>query len=368
LKTLISTGFRQIATLSVAICLFMVSAAAQEAPSEGVAGAAGVAEQIAASTASLQKDNANLIEAIRSQRAATERLLEENNLRAEKRFAEIHGTLRITAYAASAISAVSAILSIVILLKITRYTHVTTGEPTRIPATPAPTANPAIMPALARIEERLNALAKNGQCTQKSVPDAQPPGREILEKLNALESTIQNHNARNEAASASADAPRLADALWPKPVRTLENYPIWRKTLANAAATEKPEALRLASSLLAYRTIAARREQTAEECAGVLHELSLNLYAYCYSLDTVNEEDRLDAAAAIFRAVKEEMQQRLPTLEIKAFHPNDRLNTDAMEKVDSGSRLTVSKPLSWLLTDRSSSRERILHRAKVITG
>lgn len=367
MKTLKSKGFRKVALLAIPLWLAATSVTAQEIPAENASAIPGVAEQIAASTASLQKDNANLIEAVRSQRNATERLLEENNLLAEKRLSEIHGTLRITAYATSAISAVSAILSLIILLKISRTTQPVTGEPARTPAPSSSPANPAIMTALARIEERLNALAKNSQSGQKTTTETPAPSREILDKLNTLENVIQNHHTGKNGGPAQPE-PRLADALWPKAVRSLENYPLWRKTLADAAAAEKTEALRLASSLLAYRTLTSRRELTSEDCANTLYELSLTLYAYCYSLDTVTEEDRLDAASAVFRAVKDEMQQRVPSLEIKAFHPNDRLNTDAMEKVDSGSRLTVSKPLSWLFTDRSGGRERILHRAKVITG
>jgi len=97
-------------------------------------------------------------------------------------------------------------------------------------------------------------------------------------------------------------------------------------------------------------------------------DLSRSLYRFCYSLDGVPDEDRLDIASAMFRQVKEDIQQGFQGLEVRAFFPNDRLNTELMEKMDSGNRLTVSSPMSWLVMEHGPGGDRVLHRAMGFTG
>ncbi|HNX05864.1 MAG TPA: hypothetical protein PKI32_10205 [Opitutales bacterium] len=289
--------------------------------------------------------------------------IEQGNTAVYKAVTDVHNTQRITAIATTATSLVAAVLSLVILL---RLSHVM-GAIGQIPAPQgAPTASsgsaPAVAAALARIEDRLNAIPR---AAPTKAPDPAPVPREVMDKLATIEAALQGLSTRREAA---AQSDTTADAFWPKAVRGSENYPLWRKGLGEAVSAGRPEALRLASALLTFNALPARRDADAEKYADMVSRLSASLYAYLYSIEGVPEADRLDPVSALLRAVKDDAQVHYPNLEIRAFFPNERLNTDLMEKTDSGTRLSITRPLSWLVVDKTGGREHIFSRAQVITG
>ena len=321
---------------------------------------AGVSDNNAALQLAMQKNDSALV----TLRHDLDVKIEQGDAALYKAVTDVHNTQRITALAAVATSLVTAILSIFILL---RLSHVL-GAIGQIPAHPAQAApgvasgHAATAAAIARVEEKLAALAR---APQPKAAEPAPAPREVMDKLTALEAAVQNLSARREAA---AQGDSTADAFWPKAVRTAENYPLWRKGLGEAVSAGKPEALKLASAMLAFNALPARRDMDAEKYGDLIHSLSASLYAYLYSIEGVSEADRLDPVSSVLRAVKDDAQVHYPNLEIRAFFPNERLNTDLMEKVDAGSRLSITRPLSWLVVDKTAGHERILSRAQVITG
>jgi hypothetical protein len=302
--------------------------------------------------------------------SATARNLEEKIDRQgavlSRSVSDLHRTVRIAAVAGTVTGLVAAVLALLVLLRIP---HII-GAIGQISSAPAPAQasgnnHPGLSAALSRIEDRIAVLSRSSPQKAPEPPAVSVP-RELLDKLVGIEAAVQNLSSRGEAASSASDT--TADAFWPKSVRNCENYSSWRKTLSGALASGRGEALRLAASLLAFNGLPQRREGDAERHGTFVEELSVNLYAYLYALDDVPEADRLDPVSAILRTVKDDAQAHYPGLEIRAVFPNERLNTDTMEKVDSGRRMSVARPLSWLVADKTSGKERILFRAKVTTG
>jgi hypothetical protein len=302
--------------------------------------------------------------------AATKRDLEERIDRQGATLArsvgEVHRTLRLASVASVVASLVAAAMALLVFLRIPHILGAI-GQIPSAPASPQSSVNgssPGISAALARIEDRMGVLSRAAPQKNAEAPSPAVP-KELLERLAAIEAAVQNLAAARSTHSSNGAAD---DAFWPAGVRASENYPAWRKSLSKSLAAGKPEAMRLASSLLAFCGQPQRREGDADHHAAFLHELSVNLYAWLYAQDDVPAADRLDPVSAILRAVKDDAGAHYPGLEIRAIFPNERLNTDTMEKVDSGNRMSVARPLSWLVADKSSGKERILFRAKVTTG
>jgi|GEM_PF-3550243 len=270
----------------------------------------------------------------------------------------------------SIFAALATLIALIILL---RLRSMQMDMPHAVASTsPAPqNASSGSNAAYARIEERISSLASAISQSRAAPVDSGKPqsNTELLGRLDLIEAAIKR------IAQAPAQAPAgpkedfapVADSFWPKGIKGFEGYPVWRKAMVDALASGRAEAMLLASTLFEYQTTAGRRDLEQEKFCELVTRLSQNLYRYCYALDGVADEDRLDLVSAILRQVKEDAQS-FTGLEVRAFFPNDRLNTDLMEKMDSGSRLTVNRPLSWLVMDRSPGNERVLKRAMVVTG
>jgi hypothetical protein len=334
--------------------------------------AAVIGAQITSLTSSLRSDNQSLDSTVRSVRQDIESKIDDGNAATAKNIASMHRAMNITAVSTALISLVGAIFSLIVLLRISRVASTATQATINTAASPQPTAqNPATAASLSRIEERLGALLAKGSMPKANAEAQAAAPKELHDKLNVIEAHLQNLTARKEATVSPAHAsggPDVSDAFWPKSLREQENYPIWRKSLASALAQESSEARQFATALLEFQSLSANRDADPEKYAEVVRRLGASVYKFCYTLETIPETDRLDAASALLRAVKDDARVHVPSLDIRAFFPNDRLNTDTMEKIDAGNRLTVSRPLSWLIIDSQGGHERILHRAQVITG
>ncbi|MBN1404612.1 MAG: hypothetical protein JW942_09125 [Opitutales bacterium] len=222
---------------------------------------------------------------------------------------------------------------------------------------------------LSRLEEKLGAIQHGISQLRDSRPEPKQNPAELSERLSAIDAALEKLAAVTVASSslpAKDDSPPINDSIWPKTARAFETFPIWRKALADMVARSDSEGLKFASLLLEYQAKASSKDNTLDQFCELVTSLGKAVYRFCYALD-IAEGDRLDAASALLKQAKEDAAA-YPGLEIRAFFPNDRLNTDLMEKMDSGNRLSVSRPQSWLIQDKTPGKERILARAMVITG
>ena len=353
--------------------LLATCAAAQESTtSDGAASALRdeIAAKIQDSSNNVRAEIVGVTSAVRSLHDDLETKIETGAATTQKSVSDLHATMQFSAISTVLVSAASAILSILILIRISHVSG-NLAAVLNMPQIPQNTqpqgANPALSAALSRIEDKLNAVTK--QSFAKLPQDTPQIPREISDRLSSIEQTLQTLSAKKETQQASHSAGSdPTTAFWPQSVKNLENFPLWQKQLRNSLAEGSEQALGLASALLEFHLHSSDRDLDAEKYAQLADKLGTAAYAFCYSLERISEADRLDIAAALARAVKEDAQIHAPTIEIRAFFTNDRLNTDTMEKVDSGSRLTVQRPLSWLIVEKNGGKERILHRAKVITG
>ncbi len=284
---------------------------------------------------------------------------------------------------AASLAGLSCLVSIVLLLRmkglqdeLSRLAQQGVSRPAAQPAAAVVAqAQNNSAPALARVEEKLAAIA------QTLARPAQDDGVQAIEKLTEtqtellgrlgwMEAVLQKLSEPQEAPNEEpqeAALPALAGLVWPKAARSAEAFPLWSRTLASAIEAGQADALQLAGLMLEYQSGASRRDMAQDAYCELLRRLGRAIYRFCYSLD-VSDDDRLDAAQAVLRQVKEDAAALFPHIELRAVFPNERLNTDHMEKLDSGGRLVVSRPMSWLILDRTPGRERVLARAQVITG
>ena len=359
---------RQTAALAALLAgaFFAQSLPAQDASSGDPTPVQELVARVDANTTAIRQGTDSTSTALAATKRDLEERIDRQGVTLARSVADLHRSVRLASVAGIVASLVMAGLLLLVLLRIP-HILAAIGQIPNAPASPQPSgngSNPGLSAALARIEDRMGVLSR--AVPQKTVEAPSPSvPRELLERLAAIETAVQNLAATRAAPAASGAAD---DAFWPAIVRASENYPAWKSNLAKSLAAGRPEALRLASALLAFCSLPQRREGDADHHAAFLAELSANLYSWLYALDGVPEADRLDPVSAILRAVKDDAAVHYPGLEIRAIFPNERLNTDTMEKVDSGNRMSVARPLSWLVADKSSGKERILFRAKVTTG
>jgi hypothetical protein len=368
-----TSKFRAIAFAAILASFTWTYASAQDA---NTAEAAPVitqnelAAKIQESSNNLRAEISSVAGTVRSTRDGLESKIDERAAVTQKSISDLRSTVQISALATTLVSAACAIISLLVLFRISHIAGnvVALQNMPVIPQMPQSSGgqNPSVTLALSRIEEKLNAMSKASFA--KPMPEPANAPREITDRLAAIEQTLQNLAARKENSAGTNGMPDATAAFWPKSVQNAENFPIWKKQLRNALAAEDDQAMLLTCALLDFQIQSSKRDIDAERYAELAHSLGMAAYGFCYSQEKVAEEDRLDIASALFRAVKDDAQIHAIPIEIRACVPNDRLNTDTMEKVDSGSRLTVQRPLSWIIVDKSGGKERILYRAKVITG
>ncbi len=359
---------RQTAALAALLAgvFFAQSVPAQDASSGDPTPVQELAARVDANTTAIRQSTESASTALAATKRDLEERIDRQGATLARSVGEVHRSLRLASVAGVVASLVAAAMALLVFLRIPHILGAI-GQIPNAPASPQSSgngSNPGLSAALARIEDRMSVLSRAAPQKNTEAPSPAVP-RELLERLAAIEAAVQNLAATRAAPAASGSAD---DAFWPTSVRASENYPAWKTSLSKSLAAGRPEALRLASSLLAFCGQPQRREGDVERHAAFVNELSANLYAWLYAQDGVPEADRLDPVSAILRAVKDDAAAHYPGLEIRAIFPNERLNTDTMEKVDSGNRMSVARPLSWLVADKSSGKERILYRAKVTTG
>jgi hypothetical protein len=331
-----------------------------------------LAAKIEESSSSMRNEISGVEHSVRATRDELESKIEEKAATIQKNVSGLRSTIQISAISTTLVCAACAILAVLILFKITSVA----GNVVALLNMPTPSQpssplsqgqNPSLVAALSRIEEKLNNLAKANSA--KAAPETPAVPREIADRISSIEQTLQHLAAHKEnAAAGGSRGPDISNLFWPKSVQSHENFAIWKKQLRDALAADNEQAMMLLSALLDFQTQSTKRDIDAEHYAELVRKLGMAAYAFCYALEKVPEEDRLDIVSALLHAVKDDAQSHAPAIEIRAFVPNDRLNTDTMEKVDPGSRLTVQRPLSWLIVGKNGGKERILHRAMVITG
>jgi hypothetical protein len=228
---------------------------------------------------------------------------------------------------------------------------------------------------MARLEERVGSLpAAVSQQLRSAMADLrkESSAEPVLERLAAIETSVKG--LAETVVQAAQKKPQeeqtgpVADVFWPKSLKGAEGYPLWRKALADGLSKGASEAVQMAAAMLDYQIRITRRDMSPEKFCDMATDLSRSLYRFCYALEGVPDADRLDIASAMLRQVKEDIQQGFQGIEVRAIFPNERLNTELMEKMDSGNRLTVSRPMSWLVMEHGPGGDRVLHRAMVFTG
>jgi len=355
---------------STSTCAF-----AQDAGTPNVAPAVSqqeLAAKIQDSSNNLRAEISGVESAVRTSRDELETKIDEKSSSIQKNVSGLKSTIQVSALATTLVCAACAIISLLVLFKLSSIAGnviaiLNMPPPPQASPSGSVSQNPSVVSALSRIEDKLCSLTKANSAKPTQETPAIP--REVSDRLAAIEQTLHNLAARKEnAAAGSSGGPDVSGVFWPKSVQNLENFPIWKKQLRDALAAGSENALTLVSALLDFQIHSSKRDIGAESYADIIRKVGMSAYSFCYSLENVPEEDRLDIVSALLRAVKDDAQLRAPAVEVRAFVPNDRLNTDTMEKVDSGSRLTVQRPLSWLIVDKGNGKERILHRAMVVTG
>jgi hypothetical protein len=239
-------------------------------------------------------------------------------------------------------------------------------------ASGAPRQYDAIESKLASIS---NSLSQIRAAMDTTAPSPAPAFDRLETRISSLEGLIRNLAAKPAPMPAPAPAPaavpsKQADCLallWPKSVRAMRDFSKWSETLAKAVEGNSPDACMMASAMMEFRAACEQGDIQLEQIAVAVKKYSLAVYNYCYSLDGGDGDDHLDFVKPLAEAAKEAVRRKFPSLDIVAFNPHDTLDTDKMERQGSGSTLSVRQPLSWLVRDKGAVRERVLHRAIVLT-
>lgn len=131
---------------------------------------------------------------------------------------------------------------------------------------------------------------------------------------------------------------------------------------------KQPEARKLLSALIDWE--ATNNTKDMQLMAQQTHILGKALFAWLRTQLGEDSDRAIECIQTWTKAFKVLIEAQFSQLSLLAVYPDDRFDTDRMEAVRSMSsaRITVQMPLSWLIVEKSESRERILHRAEVITA
>lgn len=187
------------------------------------------------------------------------------------------------------------------------------------------------------------------------------------ETLRKRESEINELRTRLRE---QAEAPSISDSFWPPSLRDGGKLGAWKDRLAKELLDGSPDARRLGAALLDWAALTAADAPPGREAAGALSQLGQRLFRYWDSISIPDDEARIEAIQAWSAALRADIEKSLPHLQISPVYPDDAFDHDRMEAVESlsGSRITVKRPLSWIILQRTPEAERVLHRAQVITA
>lgn len=231
---------------------------------------------------------------------------------------------------------------------------------------PAPVIEPVdlspLQQGLSRIEEVFTRL----QQTQLS--ELQGMRSELAAPLNTLLERIPDPNAVTEDEPEEPAPPAGIIELLPAFFKDGGRLADSTAPLISAATEGDAGARQLIASLIDWQAQSASRD--AATAASLTHQLSRRILHYISARHGEDRDQLINAIQSWTKPFKTALEERFPNIKIIAVYPEDRFDTDRMEaqRSQSGGRLTVAMPLSWLIFERTENGERILHRAEVIAS
>jgi hypothetical protein len=202
----------------------------------------------------------------------------------------------------------------------------------------------------------------------------------IDERTEAMDRNLLQLTSRPAASPAVAagkvDAAATLSALLPSPFAKGEALGEWLTLLASQAV-KVAEAAAVLSALMELKVRLQGRPGSTAEAAAFIAELGERAYAWWDLLQpaayppVMNTDGSREVPTttgevnALWMAyLKPLCAVRWPDLQLHAFYPDGRLDSDLMVRVEgSGMQPTIQQPLSWAVTEGS----RVLVRGKVRT-
>ncbi|MGF1485115.1 MAG: hypothetical protein ACFBZ8_12210 [Opitutales bacterium] len=142
----------------------------------------------------------------------------------------------------------------------------------------------------------------------------------------------------------------------------------WRKEIAGHVHEELPAANGLVEGLEQWREANNAREET--RLVDATHELGKRFFSYLEATRGSEPNDWIDAIQEWTKSFRIGLEEAFPHCRLVAVYPQDRFDTDRMEvaRGSASGRLSVKKPRSWMIVEKTEHGERVLRRAEVLTA
>ncbi|MGF1448132.1 MAG: hypothetical protein ACFB20_01800 [Opitutales bacterium] len=264
-----------------------------------------------------------------------------------------------------------------------------TAPPYPTPSTDAPSAATAPSEDLSgqwtrlhdrfdTLEHRLGALSRSA--TGSPFPAASP------KKADAMAAATSGGTGTGTTASAEStlveaiDTPETSE-----PVETVEAVHLdparlpaafsptgrlgsWRKALEAHVAEELHSATSLVETLEKWRE--ANNSRDEHRVLEVTHQLGQRFFLYLDATQGDDPSSWIDPIQEWTKSFRIALEEAFPRFKLVAVYPQDRFDTDRMEvaRGSASGRLSVKKPRSWMIVEKTDSGERVLRRAEVITA